>query len=108
MIIIQVYYLRLITLFYLLSFGPSNAVLESTSTTPNLTAQDYKTNGQSEERQGQDVGLVAHSKRSIRRKAQLALCNVGCYSNPNCQNSADSCKWCGKYRSLYVRRFSNV
>jgi hypothetical protein len=109
MIIIQGYYLRLITLFYLLSFGSSKADLESSSTTPNLAAQDYKKNGQSEERQGkEDVGLVAPSKRSIRRKTQLALCNVGCYSNPNCQNSADSCKWCGKYRSRHLPRFSNI
>lgn len=35
-------------------------------------------------------------KLNIRRKAQPTLCGVACRSDPDCQNSADSCVWCGK------------
>jgi hypothetical protein len=101
------YYLFLIALFHLPSLIRSSyADVQSSNTKPDSKVEDVhyvnnkkhaEENLQKEEKKVKDLGLVTeNAKLNFRRKAQLTLCNVACTSNPNCQNSADSCIWCGK------------
>ncbi len=107
MMFVPSYSLFLIALFNLPSLIRSSyADIQSSNTKPDPKVEEEhyvnnekhaEENLQEKEKNVKDLGLVTEkAKLNFRRKAQLALCNVACASHPNCQNSADSCKWCGK------------